>query len=105
MNRKLRHFNKGYLLIEAMVALALLSICLFLYQGQQLQLVKGSQQYYQELQMIRILSEEVRKYRLEQGKLPQTPLEQSGYQIIFQEKPLEAKIRQATIEVVIKRET
>ena len=105
MNRKLRHFNRGYLLIEAMVALALLSVCLFLYQGQQLQLVKGSQQYYQELQMIRILSEEVRKHRLEQGKLPHIPSEQAGYQLLFQEQPLEVKIRRATIEVVVKRET
>ena len=105
MNKKLKLSNEGFLLIEAMVALSLLAVCLFFYQAQQVQLVKASTQQYQELEMVRLLSEEVREQRIQKGELSKNIIEKNNYRLLFQQKPhVEVKIANEAIEVVIKRE-
>jgi Tfp pilus assembly protein PilV len=61
--KSLRRFKEGFILLESLVAISVLTVGILYYQDCQLQLVKKSQQAYQDVAMLRTLYEEVSQYR------------------------------------------
>lgn len=54
---------RGYILLEAMIAIGMLSIGIVVFQSTQMRLLKLSQDQHQQVAMMRVLYEEIRANR------------------------------------------
>lgn len=80
--------HKGYILLEAIVSIGIISTGLFVHQTIQLDLLKASQEQKQEITMLRILYEEVRENRLYPEKIGGRLIQRNGsYQLNFPVAP------------------
>ncbi len=83
--KSLRRFREGFILLESLVAISVLTVGILYYQDCQLQLVKKSQQAYQDVAMLRTLYEEVSQYRQMSVATPYT-IEQKNQRITITTK-------------------
>ena len=106
MNKLLQNSKRGFILLETVFAMGMLTIALFMYQNNQLQIIKESQKQYEEVTMLRVLAEEVRERQLHQ--LPEKSYRltrNKQFLVTYTSKPYhQAKIESQTLSCVISRE-
>lgn len=84
MTKKLRPSNKwrGFMLLEAVVSLGILSICVFVYSTSQIQAVKQSRQAVAQMQLLRVAYEEAREHRYYPVTKQEEQIERDGTFVI-----------------------
>ncbi|GAA3018326.1 hypothetical protein [Tetragenococcus solitarius] len=106
MKKRLQPSAKGFILVECMVALAILTTTVFLFQISQVQILKETKKSQEELQMLRVLYEETKQRRHYQMKSADYQIIRDGtFTISYQTAPkAQAKISAGQQEWAIIRE-
>lgn len=95
-------WNEASILLESLIALAMLTLCVLFYQGATVNLLKQEQRQYEKLRGTRVLYEEVREYRIHGGELSRRLNYGSEvYHVEFTENLRHAKVTSTDDEVVI----
>ncbi|MDN6639296.1 MAG: hypothetical protein L0L10_00800 [Tetragenococcus sp.] len=94
MKKRLQPFTSGFILLECIIALAILTTTVFLFQTSQVHALKETKKSQEELQMLRVLYEETRERRQYQMKTGSYQITRDGnFSITYQASPMaQAKI-------------
>lgn len=94
MKKRLLPLNNGFILLECIIALTLLTTTVFLFQTSQVHILKKTKESQEELQMLRVLYEETKERKNYEMKTANYQLERDGrFVISYKESPMaQAKI-------------
>ncbi|AYW46135.1 hypothetical protein LQF61_11205 [Tetragenococcus koreensis] len=94
MKKRSQPLTSGFILLECIVALAILTTTVFLFQTSQVHALKETKKSQEELQMLRVLYEETKERRQYQMKTANYQVTRNGsFTISYQTSPMaQAKI-------------
>ncbi|MEK0151507.1 hypothetical protein WMB10_01055 [Tetragenococcus halophilus] len=93
--KKISHpLNNGFILLECIIALSLLTTTVFLFQTSQIHVLKKTKESQEELQMLRVLYEETKERRNYELETASYQVKRDGnFTIFYQKSPMaQAKI-------------
>jgi len=94
MKKRLHPLNSGFILLECIIALSLLTTSVFLFQTSQTHILKKTKESQEELQMLRVLYEETKERRNYGLETANYQVQREGtFKIVYQKSPMaQAKI-------------
>ncbi len=94
MKKRSHPLNSGFILLECIVALSLLTMTVFLFQTSQTHMLKKTKESQEELQMLRVLYEETRERRNHELETASYQVKRDGtFTVSYQKDPMaQAKI-------------
>ncbi|GMA48394.1 hypothetical protein [Tetragenococcus muriaticus] len=106
MKKRLQPLTKGFILLECLLALSILTTTVFLLQTSQVHALKETKKSQEELQMLRVLYEETKERRYYPMKEANFQVIRDGtFSIVYQKSPMaKAKISSPQQDWAIIRE-